>query len=67
MPSCSKNESDINKNSDLTIEYFETHLNAAMNYQSIVATFGHPHKDIGSVIHIYEYVLVDTTEVANMV
>ncbi|MDD4921966.1 MAG: hypothetical protein PHS30_05755 [Bacteroidales bacterium] len=34
-----------------------------MDYDSIVATFGEPSKNIGSGIHIYVYTLIDSTEV----
>lgn len=34
-----------------------------MNYNAIVAKFGEPSKDIGSGIHIYVYILSDSTEV----
>lgn len=38
-------------------------LKPDMTYDSIVAKFGEPSKDLGSGIHIYVYVLTDSTEI----
>ena len=46
-----------------TVSYFRDNLKPDMNYNSIVAKFGEPAKDIGSGIHIYVYVLADSTEI----
>jgi len=45
-----------------TYSYFAEKLKPDMNYNQIVATFGEPHSDIGSGIHIYVYKLADSTE-----
>jgi hypothetical protein len=41
---------------------FEMRLKPGMNYYSIVSEFGEPDSDIGSGIHIYVYILDDSTE-----
>lgn len=46
-----------------TAEYFKDNLKKEMDYSAIVKTFGIPAKDIGSGIHIYVYILDDSTEV----
>lgn len=58
---CTKPES-IDKN-NLTYHDFKAHLTAEMTYNHIVDTFGEPHEDIGSGIHIYVYELTDSTEI----
>jgi hypothetical protein len=47
----------------LTFDYFKDNLKADMTYNSIVAKFGEPSNDIGSGIHIYVYLLTDSTEI----
>jgi len=47
----------------ITYSDFKNNLKLDMNYNSIVAKFGEPTKDIGSGIHIYVYQLADSTEV----
>ena len=42
---------------------FENKLKPDMTYNSIVAIFGVPLKDIGSGIHIYVYQLADSSEI----
>ena len=54
---CNK-RADISKD---TYEYFKTHLNSAMTYSQVVASFGEPDGDLGSGIHIYYYNLDDGT------
>jgi hypothetical protein len=46
-----------------TYDYFKDNLKSDMTYNSIVAKFGTPSKDIGSGIHIYVYQLTDSTEI----
>ena len=46
-----------------TSEYFKHHLQADMSYKAIRRTFGEPDRDIGSGIHIYVYMLDDSTEI----
>jgi hypothetical protein len=48
---------------ELTYIYFKDNLKSDMTYNSIVAKFGEPSKDIGSGIHIYVYQLSDTTQI----
>jgi len=48
---------------ELTISEFKTNLKSEMIYNEIVAKFGEPAKDVGSGIHIYVYVLNDSTEI----
>jgi len=52
---------DTNPIKQLTFSNFQTSLKLDMKYKDIVATFGEPHRDIGSGIHIYVYELADTT------
>jgi len=59
LTSCSQDE-EVNRN---TLEYFETHLQMDMNHAKLISVFGEPDKDLGSGIHIYVYMLDDTTEV----
>lgn len=59
--SCSKEKNTTNQGS--TYSYFANNLKSDMTYDSIVAIFGAPSKDIGSGIHIYVYPLNDSTEV----
>lgn len=42
---------------------YKDNLKPDMTYNSIVAKFGEPSKDIGSGIHIYVYQLTDSTEI----
>jgi hypothetical protein len=56
---CSKEGVEIE---DFTYEDF-THLKPEMKYDSIVAQFGKPDKDVGSGIHIFVYELKDGTEI----
>ena len=56
--SCSEDDSGRN-----TIEYFEAHLTTDMSHSELMFVFGKPDKDIGSGIHIYVYILDDSTEV----
>ena len=42
---------------------FEDNLKSDMTFNSIVAKFGTPSKDIGSGIHIYVYQLTDSSEI----
>lgn len=58
--SCTKENSTKEKYS---YSDFATNLTSDMNYSAIVAIFGEPSKDIGSGIHIYVYILSDSTEV----
>jgi len=62
LAGCTHNSHLINKN-ELTVENFKDNLKADMNYNSITAVFGLPDKDIGSGIHIYVWVLADSTEI----
>ena len=55
--------SSIETENGLTYQDFETSLKIDMQYESIVAVFGEPNKDIGSGIHIYVYELKDSTEI----
>lgn len=48
---------------EITYLNYKNNLKSNMNYNSIVAKFGKPSKDIGSGIHIYVYQLVDSTEI----
>lgn len=48
---------------ELTYSYFKDNLKSDMAYNSIVTKFGEPKKDIGSGIHIYVYLLSDSTEI----
>jgi hypothetical protein len=59
--SCSK-ENDSTKY-EFKYSDFEKNLKPDMTYNSIVAKFGAPLKDIGSGIHIYVYQLTDSTEI----
>ena len=56
------NENNLIKR-ELTYSDFENNLKIDMTYDSIVAKFGHPLKDLGSGIHIYVYQLTDATEI----
>ena len=58
--SCTKENTD---NKNLTFNDFQSSLQDDMDYDAIVETFGEPEKDIGSGIHIYVYVLTDSTEI----
>ena len=58
LVSCSEDVSSRN-----TIEYFETHLRPEMSHSELMLVFGKPDKDLGSGIHIYVYMLEDSTEV----
>ena len=42
---------------------FKNNLKSDMDYNSIVAVFGVPSNDIGSGIHVYVYLMSDSTEV----
>lgn len=57
------NCSDADGDNPNTAEYFRDNLKKEMDYNAIVRTFGMPAKDIGSGIHIYVYILDDSTEV----
>ena len=59
--SCTK-ENNLNK-PKLEHSDFVSSLKSDMTYNSIVAKFGEPSKDIGSGIHIYVYQLADSTEI----
>jgi hypothetical protein len=48
---------------ELSISDFKNNLKSEMVYTDIVAKFGEPAKDVGSGIHIYVYVLNDSTEI----
>ncbi|MBK9736505.1 MAG: hypothetical protein IPO92_16720 [Saprospiraceae bacterium] len=56
------NENNLIKR-ELTYSDFKDNLKIDMTYDSIVAKFGEPLKDIGSGIHIYVYQLTDATEI----
>jgi hypothetical protein len=47
----------------LTYDDFATQLKPDMRYQAIVRIFGEPDQDNGSGIHIFVYVLRDSTEI----
>lgn len=57
---CTK-EKEVNQG--FTYSDFEKNLKSDMNYNSIVAKFGEPVKDIGSGIHVYVYQLIDFSEI----
>jgi len=42
---------------------FENNLKSDMTYNSIIAKFGEPSKDIGTGIHIYVYQLTNSSEI----
>ncbi len=46
-----------------SVDYFGRHLRADMTFRDIVKAFGEPDADIGSGIHIYVYILEDSTEI----
>jgi ADP-ribose pyrophosphatase YjhB (NUDIX family) len=46
-----------------TVEQFRKHLRVDMSYRDLVIFFGEPNRDQGSGIHIYVFVLQDSTEV----
>ncbi len=50
-----------NSPQELDYEYFKTNLSFDMNLDELIKTFGQPHNDIGSGIHIYIYELNDGT------
>ncbi|MBA4058746.1 MAG: hypothetical protein C0490_28775 [Marivirga sp.] len=56
---CSDGDGDNSK----TAGYFKGNLKKDMDYNAIVRTFGTPARDIGSGIHIYVYILDDSTEI----
>jgi len=58
--SCSEDDSTANAN---TVEQFQQHLRVDMSYRDLFIFFGEPNRDQGSGIHIYVYVLQDSTEV----
>jgi hypothetical protein len=57
-----KKENELTKQ-ELTYSYFKDNLKSDMKYNSIVAKFGEPSKDIGSGIHIYVFKLSDSTQI----
>lgn len=61
--SCSKEKNADPQDAINSYAYFEKNLKGEMDYKAIVSKFGQPAKDIGSGIHIYVYVLDDTTEI----
>lgn len=61
--SCAKKQTEISQETPNSYPYFEKNLKIGMDYNAIVSKFGQPAKDIGSGIHIYVYVLDDTTEI----
>jgi small-conductance mechanosensitive channel len=65
LSGCAEKEITNNKinQSALTYADFEKNLKADMDYQTIVAVFGTPVKDVGSGIHIYVYEFNDSTEI----
>lgn len=60
LTACANDEGQIPKP---TLEDFQTHLKADMDYKTLVSKFGEPAKDVGSGIHIFVYLLPDSTEV----
>lgn len=59
--SCS-GDKDLNADG-LSYTDFEKNLKADMTYDMMLETFGQPASDIGSGIHIYVYILADSTEI----
>jgi hypothetical protein len=59
---CTHDSRLINKD-ELTAQNFKDNLKVDMDYNAITAMFGVPDKDIGSGIHIYVWVLSDSTEI----
>lgn len=57
---CASN--DVEPNRD-TLLYFQQHLKADMNFETLTTTFGPPADDIGSGIRIYVYNLEDNTKI----
>jgi hypothetical protein len=57
---CSRNETHLKYRP--AYSDFEKNLNSNMTYDLIVARFGEPTSDIGSGIHIYIYLLNDSSE-----
>jgi len=60
--SCEKQQPE-EKSKQLTYEDFRDFLTKDTNYQEIVGKFGEPDRDAGSGIHIYVWVLKDSTEI----
>ncbi len=58
--SCSEEDDTANAK---TVEQFRQHLRVDMSYRDLVILFGEPNRDQGSGIHIYVFVLQDSTEV----
>jgi len=56
------NENESTQHSFLYSD-FKDNLKSDMTYNSIIAKFGKPSKDIGSGIHIYVYQLTDSSEI----
>lgn len=46
-----------------TLDDFKNVLSESQNIDVIFSKFGQPHDDIGSGIHIYEYILNDLTKI----
>jgi hypothetical protein len=53
-------ESDSHRD---TLEYFQLYLTPDMKFENLRKTFGDPHNDVGSGIHIYVYNLSDGTKI----
>lgn len=60
--SCEKQQ-PVEKSKQLTWEDFRDFLRKDTKYQEMVAKFGEPDRDAGSGIHIYVWVLDDSTEI----
>ena len=59
---CTSCEEGDTANPD-SADHFSHHLRADMTFREIVKAFGEPDADIGSGIHIYVYILEDSTEI----
>jgi hypothetical protein len=60
---CQSHSSNCDEEDCLCYCDFKNNLKQDMTYNQIVARFGEPDADIGSGIHIYVYVLCDSSEV----
>jgi len=58
--SCSEEDNSTNSK---TVEQFRQVLKEDMSYRDLVIFCGKPDRDMGSGIHIYVYVLQDSTEI----
>lgn len=56
-------QKDDQPKKQLTFEDFQNKLELGMDYSDIIINFGDPDRDIGSGLHIYVYVLEDSSEV----